>query len=156
LAFIAKDIPANGTKKYTLLDFENGKALDSINSTKKNYKESKYKGFTFYNADGTGSINFLKFNNYQWVNKNSMYKGLMMALYADGITDSFPPTVDFTALERVNETENGTVLEEHHLFCSMKGCNEVQYIIRQFNGMDVLHLTTIIDKKAIREKESIH
>jgi alpha-mannosidase len=42
-------------------------------------------------------------------------------------------------------------------YCMLDGCNEVNYTIRQFRDLpEVLHLSVTIDKKSVREKESIH
>lgn len=138
--FVAGNIPANGQKLFKL--------SNSI-STATNQFNALYDLTTNPN---TGAINSLKTCGLQWVN-NKDFSGLMQVLYVAGLD---PSKFTTSMVKKTELVEDGPVLKRIHITCSMSGSNEVSYEISQYSGLDFLLVTTIIDKKAVREKESVH
>lgn len=140
LCFIAANVPANGERIYRV--------------SKEAYKgQQNFKSFIDYNIDSiTGAIKHLQSANKEWVNNNA-FKGLLQALYVKGLN---PQGFSLSSFKKMEWVDNGPVIKKLRITCSMEGANEVVYEIAQYAGLDYIQLSTIIDKKAVREKESVH
>lgn len=140
LCFIAKDIPANGERIYKL-------------DTKKITKPFLFETAISFEIDSaSGSIKHLKTVNKEWVN-NTQFKGLVQALYVKGFN---PEQFSSTSAKKIEWLENGPIVKKLRITCDMEGANNVVYEITQYSTLDYLQLSVIIDKKALREKESVH
>jgi alpha-mannosidase len=138
ICFIAKDIPANGEKKYRLL-LVNG-VLNDFNAS-----------VSFVTDSSTGAVSHLNVLNRNWVAK-SPFK-MLQALYVAGLD---PKKFSTSSLKKMDWIEDGAVLKKLKMVCDLEGANELSYEINQYSGMNTVKLSVIIDKKAIREKESVH
>lgn len=140
LGFIASNIPANGKMIY--------KFSDEINK-----EASPFKSAFAYAIDSvSGSVNQLPALNKEWV-KPSIYRGLGQAVYVKGLN---PDSFFLSSVKKIETSENGPVINKQKMTAALEGLNEVQYEITQFNGLNYLQLSVLIDKKSIRDKESVH
>lgn len=140
IGFIATEVPARG------------KAIYSPGPMKERGVEPlSYRDYT--NDKQTGAINDLR--PYDRVNiiDTSIYKGMPLALYVKGMN---PANHFFSAEKSEQLLENGFVLRRKEVDCDMEGTNGIKYVISQFNGLDYMQVAVTIDKKAIRNKESVH
>ncbi|MEO8149273.1 MAG: glycoside hydrolase [Bacteroidia bacterium] len=154
--FYASDIPPNNRSEFKLIVHKKGESLDSINSLLNGQiKVVINENFTNSFDKKTGAINSLKLDGVEWNSTTSSFKNLMQAIYVEGVANTDLPKQYFTEVKNIELVDLGLVTKSYKVTCTMQGCNEVQYIITQYNGTDVLKLSAIIDKKAIREKESI-
>lgn len=139
--FVAHDVPASGQRVYRVAraslqangDFQPqiAWALDSV----------------------TGAVNRLTTFGRQWV-QPEQYNGLGQALYVAGLN---PDSFQRSTIRTITWLEKGPVLQRLRVQAALAGTNEVVYEISQYRGLDdLLHLTTVVDKTAIREKESLH
>lgn len=140
ICFIAKNIPAKGEKNYRL----------SFEGTNSRYPVESLATFTIDST--TGSLKHLSALGREWV-ADSRYKGLLQSLYVSGLN---PDKFSLSSVKKIEQVENGPVVSKFRITCTMKGANEVIYEITRYNGFDPVKLSVIIDKKAIREKESVH
>ncbi|MEP6927284.1 MAG: hypothetical protein ABI834_06585, partial [Ginsengibacter sp.] len=140
LGFITGDIPANGKMKYLF--------TQEINDS------TSFQSSFIYSVDTTtGTINHLTTMDKDWINTSSVFKGLAQAIYVKGLN---PDSFFLSTVKKTEWIENGPLIKKHRITCTLEGTNEVQYEITQFRNMDYLKLSVIIDKKAIRDKESVH
>jgi len=139
--FLAHDVPANGRRQYrmvpqawqddTIFRPEITWALDSV----------------------TGAVKRLSALGRQWV-QSGRFNGLGQALYVAGQN---PDSFHRSKVQEIIWLEKGPVLQRLRVRAALAGANEVVYEISQYQGLDdLLHLTTVVDKTAIREKESLH
>jgi hypothetical protein len=141
LGFITGNIPANGKIKYHFSD-----ELEISNN-------SFHSPFTWSIDTISGAINHLKILNKDWVSFTSQFKGLGQAIYVKGLN---PDSFFLSTAKKIEWIENNSLLKKQRITCSLEGTNEVQYEITQFKNLDYLRLSVLIDKKAIRDKESLH
>lgn len=138
--FIAHSVPANGHKRYRI-------ASDNTVS------ERSFAPPIQYSTDpATGALLRLDARGREWVNPEQ-YKGLFQAIYVAGRD---PDSFALPAVRNSNWVEQGSVLQRLHNTCALEGTNELAYEVSQYNGLDLLHLTVIIDKKSVRDKEALH
>lgn len=140
IIFFAKDLPAHGEKHFRF-----------TNTGKKN--KGSFQSKIIYSIDSTtGSVKSLNALEKQWVNKDK-FSGLLEALYVKGRN---PDMYTTTKVEQAEVIENGPLVRKTKITCSMDGTNEVVYVISQYSSSDFIKMSVLIDKKAIREKESVH
>lgn len=140
LCFIANDIPAKGERIYKL-------------ESKKSTLSYTFQTNLSYHLDSlSGAIQHLKTADKEWVD-NSQFKGLLQALYVKGFD---PKLFSSTSVKKIEWIENGPVVKKLQITCDMEGTNNVVYEVVQYSTLDHIQLSVIIDKKAIREKESVH
>ncbi|HEX5667683.1 MAG TPA: hypothetical protein VFX73_02705, partial [Chitinophagaceae bacterium] len=84
---------------------------------------------------------------------NNVFKNMLQAINVKGLDPSIFSLTRFRNMEWV---ENGPVRKTLRVTADMEGANEVVYEINQYNGMDILHLAVVVDKKSVRDKESLH
>jgi hypothetical protein len=143
-------VDSKGTVMYHQR-LKNGK-ICFIATDKSNIRLGFFSDFNFSFDTANGSINSLTAKNTEWVDNTNLH-GLNSALYMSGLN---PEKISLSAFKKMEEIENGIVERKYEVTCSLEGTNEVKYIITQFNGLNTLLLSTVIDKKSIREKESVH
>jgi hypothetical protein len=140
LAFIAIDVPANGTMKY---HFSNGK----------NEMDTTFKSeFSFTTDSLSGTINHLQTGDQEWV-LPSQFRGLGEPVYMKGLN---PDSIFHPVLVNSEWTGNGPVMKRKRITAQLEGTRNVQMEITTFKDLDYLNISVLIDKKAIREKESMH
>jgi len=140
IGFIASDVPANGRKVF---HFRND-PISAAGSFSSSYK---------CNIDSaTGAVKSLVFQNREWVDPHH-YKGLLQTLYVGGLD---PSLFSLTAVRKIQLVQDGPVCKKLRIECDMQGANAVTYEISQYNGLNYIQVTAIIDKKPVLEKESVH
>jgi hypothetical protein len=140
ICFIAKDVPAKGEKTYRL-SFEG------------NNLRYPFQPFATFTVDSmTGSIKHLNTLGREWV-AEGRYKGLLQSLYVSGLD---PDKFSLSSVKKMERIEEGPVVSKFRITCDLEGVNEIIYEITQYSGFDPVKFSVIIDKKAIREKESVH
>jgi hypothetical protein len=142
VCFIAKDVPAQGKKTYSITAFK----------SEPNIRRGFITTMSVVIDSVSGAVNSLKSNEREWVDK-STFKGLNNALYVSGLDPALYAT---TTVKKIELVESGAVVRKYNIYCSIKGASEVTYSITQYNGLNTLLLTTEMDKLAVREKESVH
>jgi alpha-mannosidase len=140
IGIMANEIPANGKLQFSF-----------TKDVPKLLPAADYK--TDYSIDSTtGAIKSIIYDGKQWVNDHH-YKGAGEAIYIKGLN---PDSAFFSTLQKQEWVEQGPLVKKLRLTATMEGCNEVQYEITQIAGNDNMYISVMIDKKAIREKESLH
>lgn len=140
LGFNTGNIPANGKMVYRFT-VENNNAPAAFQSP-----------FVYSIDTSTGAINHLSTSTKEWVNA-SVFNGLAQAIYVKGLN---PDSFFLSTVTKIEWIENGPLIKKQRITCTLEGTNEVQYEITQFKNPDYLQVSLMIDKKAIRNKESIH
>ena len=148
IAFLAKDVPALGSKKYTIeVSKIKLQAGDSVTNKLQN------KNISLMIDEKTGAIKSLKYQNIELVD-NGKYKGLNQFYYVPGLNPN-----DAVINEDIS---NLTIIESGKLFTTLgfdadaRGCNKIHSEITLYNDIDRIDIANTIDKKAVREKESVH
>lgn len=142
LAFLATNIPANGKKVY---QFTTEKYTESTMHTTTD--------FLNYSLDHyTGSLNHIKALGKEWINTNP-YKGIGQTLYVRGTK---PSRYSITKMKKIEWIDRGIYIIKQLVTCELEGTNKVEYELTHYKQTDYLHFAVIIDKKSIRDKESIH
>ena len=140
IGFIVKEIPAKKSGEY---HFSIGaRHADSI----------FHSSYTYTTDPNTGAISKLVLNGKDWVSPNQ-FKGLGQAIYVKGLN---PDSFFLSTINKSEWIENGPVVKKQRITCSLEGCNEIVYEITQVNGQPDVLISVTIDKKAIRDKESVH
>jgi alpha-mannosidase len=140
LCFVAKDVPSHGEKIYRMIN-------------EKRQKPTAFNAPISYTLDSiTGAIKNLQALDMEWVNPNRFH-GLLQALYVKGLN---PDNFNVSKVNKIALMDDGPVLKRARITCTMEGANEVVYEISLFNYLKYIRLTAIVDKKPIREKESVH
>jgi hypothetical protein len=140
IAFMATGVPANGSMTYT---FGNNKKI----------KSESFNAPIRYGIDSVmGGIKTVQAEGKEWVN-NNQYKNILQAIYVKGLD---PSSFVLTGFKKMEWTENGPVRKTLKVTAGMDGANEIVYEINQYAGWNVLHMAVVVDKKAIRDKESLH
>lgn len=138
--FVARDVPANGQRVYRI-----ARAAGAAGEWTA--------PLISWSADpATGAVQRLTTRARQWV-QSEPYNGLLQALYMSGRD---PDSFHRSAVLHSAWTEKGPVLQRLRTTGTLTGTNEVVYEISQYSGLDMLHLSAVIDKKNIRDKESLH
>ncbi|MEI6123860.1 MAG: hypothetical protein WCQ95_09530 [Bacteroidota bacterium] len=139
ICFITKNIPANEKKTYSLI-WSDSVQLDFLNC------------YNFVVDSLTGAIKSLIFKNKEFVNPYSL-KGLNQLIYIKG---NNPANHFFSVVKNIKFDENGPIKRTIKIDCEIEGANRLTYLISFFQGLDYIQLSTIIDKKSVREKEAMH
>jgi alpha-mannosidase len=139
VCFIAKDIPALGSRKYKLIQSGN-KPLIVVYD------------FVCKIDTITGALTSVVYQNKEWVNAKD-FKGLNQALYIKGLD---PSNYSTSKVFNVELIENGPVCKTIHISCEMEGSKKLSYYITQYKGFELIKFSCVIDKTAIREKEAMH
>lgn len=142
MGFIAENIPANGEKRYTLVN-------------KNKNKKKKAKGnfpITFGYDEVPGNITDISEGDKQWVDA-SKFGGMMQTLYMDGLDPNHYTTPKLVKSEWL---ENGTIVKTWRGTYTLEGTNGLIYNVSQFDGLNTLKVSVTIEKKPIRDKESVH
>lgn len=138
--FVARNIPASGQRLYRV-----GTASGAV--------EKAFLPAARFSTDPvTGAIRSLRARGREWV-RPAPFHGLLQALYVAGRN---PDSARQSTSPHRSWAENGPVLQRLRVVCALNGTEEVDYEISLYRGLDVLHLTAVIDKASIREKESLH
>ncbi|MFN0014457.1 MAG: glycoside hydrolase [Saprospiraceae bacterium] len=139
--FVARDVPANGRRIYRVVASGASPPVE------------RFEPMIAWALDSvTGAIRSVTALGREWVQPES-FSGLLQALYMPGVNpdSSVRSTIRYAAW-----AEKGPVLQRMQVRAALAGTNEVVYEISQYNGLDILHLSGLVDKKNIREKESLH
>ena len=139
MAFIAHDVPANGSSVYSFVP--QIKAGAYFNPER-----------SFTTDEKTGAINSLLAYYKNYVNP-SEYKGLGEAIYVKGLD---PANHFFTVVRKSSLEDTGPLIKKYKIACTMMGTYDVDYEITQFKDLDYMQIAVTVDKKAIRDKEAIH
>ena len=99
----------------------------------------------------TGAIKSIQTNGREWVDPKK-YNGLGAAIYVKG----YNPSDNFLSKVKKTEWIDQGNQQTQRITCSLEGMNEVVYEITQINGDEKLYVSVLLDKKAIRDKESVH
>jgi hypothetical protein len=140
IGFIAGDVPANGKITYHFASPD--KKPDTTFTSR----------FAYSTDSLTASINHLTLLGQEWVLPN-LFRGLGEPVYVKGLN---PDSLFHSVMIKSEWREHGPVLKTKKLTAELIGTNVVQMEITEFRDIDQLRLSVIFDKKAIREKESIH
>ncbi len=142
ICFIAREVPARSKKVFSFVPFR----------SEPNVKRGFLSNCTFVIDSVSGAIKSLRENEQEWAD-TTVFKGIQSALYVEGLN---PGTFSSSHVKKIEQVASGPVVRKYVITCSLDGTNEVNYYITQFNHLNTLLLSTVIDKKAIREKESVH
>jgi len=140
LAFMAKNVPANGEKQYELINKH------------KRIKETGNFPVAFSADETSGAITSIKVGDKEWVD-GSKFDGMMEALYVGGLD---PEKYDTPKLVKSGWVEDGPVIKKWRASYDLEGTNGLTYEVSQFNGLNELKVSVTIDKKPVRTKESLH
>lgn len=147
--FWAKDLPALGTKSFTIADGDAAREPGSFLIT----DSSVSNGIVKVQWDREGSIVKLEdntgFNYAGSFNK----QGMNSYWYVPGL-DPKGAQSNGQVTGKVKET--GPVLTTIEFTSTAPGANSLTKTITLFNGSDKIFIENSVDKKAIREKESVH
>lgn len=112
-----------------------------------------FKSNLSYQIDSiTGCIKSIRLNGREWVDTNK-YNGLGAAIYVKGYN---PANFFLASIKKMEWLKTEPNIKTQRITCSLEGMNEVIYEIKQISGDDKLYLSVLLDKKSIREKESVH
>lgn len=138
--FLAKDLPARSVSNYEWVHPE-GEAPG--------LRRRKYN----INLDlSSGAIRSLKTIHGE-LSDTSRFPGLLQPVYVNGL---LPLNYSLTKNARVEVIDDGPVLKRTRVHADLEGTNGVMFEFIQVSGSDLLEMSVTIDKKAIRDKESIH
>jgi hypothetical protein len=140
IGFIAKGVPAHGEKRFLL-----------VNKRKKSRSTGDFPISFDYNEE-TGNLNSVKTSYKEWVD-GSKFGGMMQALYMDGLD---PNQYDTPKLVKTEWLDDGPFIKTWRATYELKGTNGLTYDVSQFSGLDQLKISVTVDKKPIRNKESLH
>jgi len=144
IAFIAKNVPASGSNTYRFLP-------------KSSVRQVAEKRFLAYFSSLDSLHGTLKSLVRQYVElaDSSQFHGLNSALVVSGLD---PSHYSGTSVKTIENTRMKTAaVNEWIMTCELEGCREVKYTFTQFRDLhDLVKLSVFIDKKTVREKESIH
>ncbi len=137
--FIARDIPANGSKKFIPV-------MNKIGvSPKVSMPAIKIDSVT-------GAIQGFMFEGREMV-LNNQFHGLNQAVYVKGTN---PENFSLSKVINLDTIENGNVRKTIRVTCTLDGCKSLIYEYTVFNHLDYIQCKTIVNKIAVREKESFH
>jgi hypothetical protein len=140
IAFVATDVPAYGSRTYKFADNRKFKTI-AFNSP-----------YQFSIDSSAGALKSVQTAGREWVNKNE-FRNMLQAVYVKGVD---PANYSLSGFKKMEWVENGPVRRTLKITAELEGANELVYEINQYYGMDVFHLAVIVDKKAVRDKESLH
>lgn len=138
-SFIAQNIPMNGKKTYHFIP-------------KIVYKENKPNKINFEIDSIYGGIKSLIINGLQWV-EPTKYNNLNQPLYIAGLD---PNQFSLPNAPIIEPPFSNNLIYSQKVKSELIGTNGVVCTITQYNNLDYLKISTTIDKKTNREKESAH
>jgi alpha-mannosidase len=147
--FIAKDIPALATRSFTITDEEADVNPDNF-KVRDNFVSN---GIVNLEWDKEGSI--VKFTDSSGFDYSGKFNGQGMNSYwyVPGLD---PLQASSTNGVNVKVAENGPVLVTIEFTSSAPGTNGLKRSISLYAGTNEVFIENSIDKKAVREKESVH
>lgn len=148
LVFLAKDIPAFGSKNYFL---KNKKMSTTGNLVKGNVLDN---GIVRVVIDSqTGDISSLINGSSEFVNKEAA-SNLNSYRYLHG--DDSPEKASGTSNAKISIQENGPLLASILVESQAEGCNSLKREITIIAGQSYIEIKNIVDKQAVLKKEGIH
>jgi len=139
-SFNAELIPALGQKKYRL-SVDHALSTGALNHD-----------VNWHVNTNTGAFDQLTVAGNELVNPGK-YGGLLNGIYREGTEND---DLSLSANPRVGNQTDGPVYQMQTILASLKGTNGITYQIKHVNNRDEICLSVTIDKKAIRNKESLH
>jgi hypothetical protein len=137
--FIAKDIPANGFKKYKFI--MSGKIPDKADDN-----------FKYLTDSTTGALAGFIFKGRTWISQKE-FRGLNQALYIKG---QDPSDMHTSLATKISLPDNGHFIKTIETLADIEGAKQVVYTNSFYRDQNYIRLSCIIDKKAVRDKEAIH
>jgi hypothetical protein len=151
LAFLAKDIPPLGAKRFFM---EKGNAFVKGKARAEN-ENLENDMISISVNPATGAISHFKWKKYQEIEFVDQSQGLGFNeyLYVPG---KDPKQAQSEEKVKISVKEPGPLVASLFIESDAPGAYSFKRELRIVNGLDRLDLISIIDKKKIREKESIH
>jgi len=100
----------------------------------------------------TGAVRSVKTYKISWIDATAPF-GLFQALYVPGRNPDHYVTTKCTDMDTL---ENGPLIQTIRMTSTMEGAESVVYEISRTTIKDRIKCTIYVDKKAIRDKESLH
>ena len=152
LAFMATAVPALGSKRYSLI---NKGPLTDNHAFDTGTEKLENEFFSLKIDRSTGNISSLVWKplNAELV-KTGTNEGLNKFYYVPGRDPKLAVTSDQQSI--VSLKENGPLLAVVQVKNNAPGCNSLQREITVYKGINRVELANTVDKKAVREKESVH
>ncbi len=147
LVFIAENIPPLGSKIYQIKQDDQVNNTPAVRVTKKMLSS----GDMDVKFNNKGNISELVFNGINLVNDNS--NGLNEYYYIPG---KDPEKARTKGKVTISVKEKGPVFSAIQVTSTPPGCYQMTQEIRLYNQLNRVKLINCLDKKAIREKESVH
>lgn len=146
--FIAEDVPALGTALYEIDDEKAGTQNNFMMSD-----SSISNGEITVQWDKQGSI--IKLADKQGKNYAGTFnkQGLNSYWYVPGLD---PSKAETNGPAQVKVLEQGPVLVTISFTSNAPGCNNLERRISLYAGSEQVMIENIVDKKSVREKESVH
>jgi hypothetical protein len=152
LAFLATDVPAMGSKRYSLVS--KGPLPDAqLLSSGTEKLENEFFSLKIDQATGNISSFIWKPLNAEIV-KASSSDGLNKYFYVPGRDPKLAVTSNTPDVIRLKE--NGPLLTVMEVKSNAPGCNSLLREIIIYKSLNRVELTNTVDKKMVREKESVH
>ncbi|HOW31406.1 MAG TPA: glycoside hydrolase family 38 C-terminal domain-containing protein, partial [Bacteroidales bacterium] len=152
LAFMATAVPALGSKRYSLIN-KGTLAQSKAFNTGTEKLENEFFSLKIDRSTGNISSMVWKPLNAELV-KTGSNEGLNKFLYVPG-RDPKTAVTSGQPIE-VRLKENGPLLAVLQVKSDAPGCNSLLREIIIYKGLNRLELSNTVDKKAVREKESVH
>jgi hypothetical protein len=148
IAFFAKDIPSLSSRKFVI-----SLTKDRFIPNKQSSKTIKNKNINLVIDENKGGIKSLKYKNFELVD-NTKYLGLNGYYYVPGLDPHNAHPID--SIFNLKVIESGNLFSTIAFDGYAQGCNKIHTEITLYNNGDRIEIANTIDKKAVREKESIH
>jgi alpha-mannosidase len=149
LAFVAKNVPPLGCQRFNLTHKNNVRKLSELIIERNRVSN----GVISLNIDEkSGSINSLIWNKMELVD-TLRGAGLNQYFYVPGRNPQFAVT---DSRVRITVKEKGPIVASLLVESSPQGCNSLNREYRLVKSMERLDIFDVLDKKSVREKESVH
>jgi len=152
LAFIATAVPALGSKRYNLIN-KGPLTVNQVYNTGTEKLENEFFSLKIDRSTGNISSMVWKPLNAELVKAGSN-EGLNKYYYVPGRDPKKAVTSDEQSVIRLKE--NGPVLAVVEVKNNAPGCNSLLREITVYKGLNRLELANTVDKKPVRDKESVH
>ena len=147
--FLAENIPALGSSVFSITDEKSGNLMNSFILTDSSVSNGKI----FIQWDKTGSIikiaDSTGFNYVGSFNK----QGLNSYWYVPGVDPSEALT---NGVVQIKVLDRGPVVATLAMISEAPGSKSLERRISLYEGSDEVFIENIIDKKSVRQKESVH
>ena len=100
----------------------------------------------------TGALSTYLYDGKQCVD-TTKFSGLNQAIYIKGLD---PTVQSLSHPNKISLLEDGPIIKTLRIDCSLEGANSISYYYTVFRDLNYVQLSTLIDKKPIRDKESLH